>query len=80
MKNNVRISISAIFLRGDKTNLNQKIVETNEALKKYCACHGMDFINHGNITFKHLSNDKLHLNPNGATIFTRNLIGHVSLW
>ena len=80
MNNDVRVSVSAIFLRGHRTNLNQKIVETHEALKKYCACHGMDFISHSNIAFKHLAYDKLHLNPNGARLFARNLIRHANSW
>ena len=54
MNNDVRVSVSAILLRVDQTNLNKKIVETNDALKKYCACHGLDFLGHGNIAFKHL--------------------------
>ena len=71
LNSKVRISISSIFLGGDKTYLNQKIVETNDAIKTYCGCHGMDFIHHGNIAFKHLDSDKLHLNSNGSKFFLR---------
>ncbi len=54
-KENLHISISSIFLRKDDTTLNAIIVETNSALKAYCWAQGFDFVDHGNIAFRHLS-------------------------
>ena len=36
----VRITISSIMLRKDKTSLNTTILETNMLLKKFCSSHG----------------------------------------
>ena len=54
----------------------KKIVDTNEALKKYNDCHGMDFMNHGNIALRHLDSDKLHLKSNGVRFLAKNLVRH----
>ena len=51
---NVRITISSIMLRKDKTPLNITMLEANMLLKKFCSSHGYDFLEHTNITFRHL--------------------------
>ena len=74
---NASITISPTFLRKDDTTLNGKIVEYNSLLKKFCRSHGHDFLDHSNISFRHLCNDGLHLNPAGIELFTRNILNHV---
>ena len=75
---NLHISISSIFLRKDDTTLNAKIVETNSALKALCLAQGLDFIDHGNIAFRHLSHDGLHLSPDGIQLFAKNINSHIT--
>ena len=75
----VRITISSIMLRKDKTSLNITILETNMLLKKFCSSHGYDFLEHTNITFRHLCHDGLHLNDQGIKLFTQNIVNHVNL-
>ena len=74
---NASITISSTFLRKDDTTLNCKIVESNSLLKKFCRSHGHNFLDHSNISFRHLCNDGLHLNPAGIELFTRNILNHV---
>ena len=74
---NINVSISAILYRKDKSQLNAKIVQTNETLNKYCLPHGLDFIQHGNIGFKQVDKYGLHLNADGPRFFARNFINHI---
>ena len=60
-------------------SLNITILETNMLLKKFCSSPGYDFLEHTNITFRHLCHDGLHLNYQGIKIFTQNIINHVNL-
>lgn len=74
---NVRIACSKIFLQKYNPSLNAKVVEANDALKLHCFSQGWDCIEHGNIAFKHLLNDGMHLNPEGNRLFANNLTKHV---
>ena len=73
----VKIAISSIFLQGYDTSKNIRIVETNQAIKNLCLAHGWDFLDHGNIAFKHLDSEGMHLNPAGNRLFARNIINYV---
>ena len=49
-------------------------------LKKFCSSHGYDFLEHTNITFRHLCHDGLHLNNQGIKLFSKNITDHVNSW
>ncbi len=72
----IRITCSSIFLEKYNPAFNAKVVEANEALKRYCLSQGWDCIDHENIAFKHLLNDGMHLNPEGNRLFANNLTKH----
>ena len=58
------------------TSKNINVAETNRALKQYCLSQGWDFIDHQNISFRHLDQGGMHLTPEGNRLFARNLIAH----
>ena len=60
----VNMGISSVFLQKN-TPLNIKAIDTNKALQQYCNTHGVDFIDNSSIVFKHLLDDRLHLNDGG---------------
>ena len=69
-------ALSSIFLQGYDPPKNVNVVEANQALKRYCLTKGWDFIDHGNIAFKHLDKGGMHLTPEGNRLFARNLLAH----
>ena len=73
---NLNISLSSIFLESYDTSKNINVAETNRALKQYCLSQGWDFIDHQNISFRHLDQGGMHLTPEGNRLFARNLIAH----
>ena len=77
LKDSIHISISSIFLRKDDTTLNARIAETNNALRAYYWAQGFDYIDHGNIAFRHLDRDGLHLSPEGTQLFLYNICAHI---
>ena len=77
LKDSIHISISSISLRKDDTTLNARIVETNNALRAYCWAQGFNYIDHGNIAFRHLAHEGLHLSPEGAQLFLHNICSHI---
>ena len=72
----IKITLSSIFLQGYDPPKNVNVVEANQALKRYCLTKGWDFIDHGNIAFKHLDKGGMHLTPEGNRLFARNLLAH----
>ena len=66
-----------IIKRDDRPELNLKIMDINEALKKLCLQKGYDFIDNSNIGFRHLAKDKSHINKNGQRILTSNSLNHL---
>ena len=72
----LRITMSSIFVQTYNTTKNINVVEANQAIKKYCLSKGWDFINHYNISFRHLDNKGMHLTAEGNRLFARNLIAH----
>ena len=59
----VTITVSSIFVQKYDTPKNLIIVETNAALRRLCLTQGWDFLEHGNIGFKHLDKGGMHLTP-----------------
>ena len=76
VKPGIKITLSSIFLHGYDPPKNVNVVEANQALKRYCLTKGWDFIDHGNIAFKHLDKGGMHLTPEGNRLFARNLLAH----
>ena len=73
----IKISVSFVFLQGYDTLKNIKVIEINRALKHLCLTQGWEYIDHGNIAFRHLDKGGMHLTPAGNRLFARNVIGHV---
>ena len=70
---NNTVLVSAI-VRGNG-HLNKKGKEVNIILNKTCNEMNLAFISHGNIrTRYHCNYDGLHLNDNGVTLFTENIL------
>ena len=76
MKHDVKITLSSIFLQGNDPQKNVNVVEANLALKRYCLTKGWDFIDHGNIAFKHFDARGMHLTPEENRLFPSNLLAH----
>ena len=72
-----RVCFSSIIKRDDRPELNLKIMDINEAFKKLCLQKGYDFIDNSNIGFRHLAEDKLHIDKNGQRILTSNFLNHL---
>ena len=73
----VKLTVSSIFLQGYDAPRNVKVIEVNQAIKRYCLTQGLDCINHGNIAFKHLDHGGMHLSPEGNRLFAKNINSHV---
>ena len=73
----IKISVSSVFLQGYDTPKNTRVIEINRALKHLCLNEGWEYIDHGNIAFRHLDKGGMHLTPDGNKLFARNVIGHV---
>ena len=76
IKHDVKITLSSIFPQGYDPPQNVNVAEANLALKRYCLRKGWDFIDHGNIAFKHLDAGGMHLTPEGNRLFARNQLAH----
>ena len=63
VKPGIKITLSSVFLQGYDPPKNANVVEPNQALKRYCLTKGWDFIDHGNIAFRHLDGGGIHLTP-----------------
>ena len=72
-----QLTVSSIFLQGYDTPRYVKVIEVNQAIKRYCLTQGLDCINHGNIAFKHLDHGGMHLSPEGNCLFAKNINSHV---
>ena len=73
----VKLTVCSIFLQGYDTPRNVKVIEVNQAIKRYCLTQGLDYIDHGNIAFKHLDHGGMHLSPEGNRLFAKNINSHV---
>ena len=62
---NTKIAISSIFIRTDKNDLKQRVINLNAKLKSFCDDNLLDFIVHNNIDETCLGQKKLHLNKKG---------------
>ena len=76
IKQGVKITFSSIFLQGYDPPKNANVVEANQALKRLFLTKGWDFIDHGNIAFRHLDGGGMHLTPEGNRLFASNLLAH----
>lgn len=69
---NTIVVVSGIVPRGD--NLNTKVVEVNEILKRKCDECNIGYIDNSNIDPReHLNKSRLHLNINGTNELEKNL-------
>ena len=73
----VKISVSSVFFQGYDTPKNISMIEINKAIKLLCLSQGWEFIDHGNIAFRHLEKDGMHLTSEGNRLFVRNLVEHI---
>ena len=55
------ISIVSVFFQGYDAHENINVIEINKAVKHLCLSQGWDFIDHGNIAFRHFDKDGMHL-------------------
>ena len=76
MKHDVKITLSSIFLQGYDPPKNVNVVEANHALKRYCITKRWDFIDYGNIAFRHLDVGGMHLTVEGNRLFANNILAH----
>ena len=61
----------------DKPNVDSKVVEINNGLRKFAANRGWKFILHNNINRKnHFNSSGLHLSHEGNSLFASNVIKH----
>ena len=71
------VTISSLLKRLDKPNLDSKVTEINNGLRKFAANRGWKFISHNNINRKnHFNSSGLHLSHEGNSLFASNLIKH----
>ena len=71
------LTISSLLKRLDKPNLDSKVTEINNGLRKFAANGGWKFISHNNINRKnHFNSSGLHLSHEGNSLFASNLIKH----
>ena len=50
----IKISVSSVFLQGYDTPKNIRVIEINRALMHLCLTQVWEYIDHGNIAFRHL--------------------------
>ena len=73
-----KVAISALLIRKDKNNYENKIVNLNNAIKNLCEENLIGFIAHDNIDESCLGfKNKLHLNKKGNAYFANNFIKYV---
>ena len=77
--NKCEVSISAIIIRTDKPDLNEKGTEVNNALEEMCEEKNIFLIDHSKkLKASHLSSSRLHLNRKGdqilGNIFTQHIL------
>ena len=65
---NCELILSTCVKRGDRKGIDKKVEELNGKVKDFCRSTNLNFIEHDNITEKHLGKRKLHLNARGKAI------------
>ena len=65
---NTKVVFSSLIMGKDKKDLDKKVLDINNRLKKYCTQTNLNYIENENINEKHLGNKKLHLNKKGNTV------------
>ena len=76
LKHDVKMTLWSRILQGYDPPKNANVVEANHALKRYCIAKGSDFIDHGNIAFRHLDGGGMHLTAEGNHLFANNILAH----
>ena len=76
IKHDVKITFLSIFLQGFHPTLKVNVVAANLELKRYCLTNGWDFIEYGNIAFKHLDAGGMTLNHEGNRLLASNILAH----
>ena len=73
------VSISAIIIRTDKQDLNEKGLKVNVIVKEMCMEKNIFFIDHyKKIKASHLNSSKIHLNKKGDSILSNTFAQHIS--
>ena len=65
---NTKVVFSSLIAGKDKKDLDKKVLDVNNRLKKYCTQTNLNYIENENINEKHLGSKKLHLNKKGNTV------------
>ena len=65
---NTKVVFSSLITGKDKKDLDKKVLDVNNRLKKYCTQTNLNYIENENINEKHLGSKKLHLNKKGNTV------------
>jgi hypothetical protein len=73
------VIISCLIFRSDDSRLGKQINEVNSILSELCGQHHWKFIDHSNITQKHLNRSGLHLNTDGTSQLARNFLNVINL-
>ena len=73
------VIISSLIFRSDDSRLGKQINEVNSILSKLCGQYHWKFIDHSNITQKHLNRSGLHLNTDGTSQLARNFLNVINL-
>ena len=72
------IAMSSVTTRTDRKGLDNKVTTLNINIAKLCSENELKLIDHSNITSKHLSKKKLHLDTNGLSILSNNFVKFIN--
>ena len=75
---NVKIAISNICLREDKSYCTTAVVSRNSDIKKLCSDYNVPLIENANIVSNCLARKKLHLNGRGLSMLAQNFKRYLS--
>ena len=73
------IAMSSIITRTDRKDLEKKVTILNKQIAEFCTENSLKLIDHANITHKHLSKKKLHLDAKGSSILANNFLKFLRL-
>ena len=73
----IKIAISGLTVRKDKKNIENKVNELNEAIKKLCDDNLLDFIAHDKFDSSCLGQKLLHPNVKGNRILANDYINYI---
>ena len=73
-----KIAMSSVTTRLDRKGLDKKVTTLNTNIAKLCTENELPLIEHLNITSKHLSKKKLHLDAKGLSILCDNFVKFIN--